>query len=426
MVWAKLYVGDTLNVLKTINNSSVDLAMTSPPYWGLRDYGVKGQLGLEATSDEYIQKIIQYFDELKRVIKPTGSFYLNLGDTYMKKNLQMIPARLTLLLQEHGWTLRNDIIWHKPNHMPASVKDRLSNTYEHLFHFVKSKRYYYDLDSIRIPHKTGPASFNYRVREAKRNHTGIIGVKSNSKEMSEYDNKGQRIQKLKDQTRYDTKFSKRCQASSLLARTAYARKVLGRNHETALNHPLGKNPGDTVSLDWAEGRRNNCMPAFPPQHKDKITRGYRDGKGAAGINPHMRNHPLGKNPGDVIPSLRKSQQLYLDTKGRIGHGHYKGGVYVGIRNHRLGKNPGDFWNIPPKPFPGAHFAVYPETLCIAPIKSSCPPGGVVLDPFAGSGTTMKVALELGRNTIGIELNPKYARIIESRLGTNCKPRTYRI
>jgi DNA modification methylase len=418
-------------VLKTINNSSVDLAMTSPPYWGLRDYRVKGQLGLEATSEEYIQKLVQYFDELKRVIKPTGSFCLNLGDTYMKKNLQMIPSRVALLLQSHGWILRNDIIWHKPNHMPASVKDRLSNTYEHLFHFVKSKKYYYDLDSIRVPHKTGPASFNYRVREAKRNHKGIIGVKSNSKEMSEYDSQGQRIRKLNNRSEYDTKFSKRCQASSLLARTAYARKVLGRNHETALNHPLGKNPGDTVSLNWAEGRRNNCMPAFPPQHKDKITSGYRDGKGTAGFNPHISNHPLGKNPGDVVVNNSKERSSYIQGRPlRPPHHPYRGDGWEAnnpqIVNYPEGKNPGDFWNITPKPFPGAHFAVYPETLCIAPIKSSSPLGGVVLDPFAGSGTTMKVALELGRNTIGIDLNPKYAKIIESRLGTNCKPRTYRI
>lgn len=89
--------------------------------------------------------------------------------------------------------------------------------------------------------------------------------------------------------------------------------------------------------------------------------------------------------------------------------------YPNIANYTAGKNPGDFWEIRPKPFPGAHFAVYPETLCVAPIKSSCPPSGVVVDPFAGSGTTMKVAVELGRNAIGIELNLKYAEIIRSRI-----------
>jgi hypothetical protein len=431
---------------------------------------------------------------------------------------------------------------------------------------------------------------------------------------------------------YNTEFSKGCQATNLLARTAYARKVLGGDHETALNHPLGKNPGDVIranagfnnkqpyqsnnphrmrlggnmlclsqlgknpgdvisQLDWAADRENTCMPAFPPQHQDKITSGYRNGKGLAGINPHIRNHPLGKNPGDVFalshakmrgqsgeartnlyrpdrvkyhqlgknpgdvvsPNWTKSHQLFLDTRGKIGHGHYKGGVYLGVRNHPLGKNPGDvvstdelvkykgkvrlrqdknlggkvglaefrdwcrangipegnilgknpgdvimlasetrskdkllnqrrrdladmrregkihwdlhpskdpkwfntkgknpgdivqanpvrqkswmstpghpfthkytgkprdpsdFWDIRPKPFPGAHFAVYPETLCIAPIKSSCPMGGVVLDPFAGSGTTMKVAIELGRSAIGIELNASYAEIVQKRV-----------
>ncbi len=524
MVFAKLYIGDALEVMKRFKPDSIDMCMTSPPYWGLRDYGVKGQLGLEPTPDEYIQRLVAYFDELRRVLKPTGSFYLNLGDTYMRKNLQMIPARIALALQGKHWLLRNDIVWHKPNHMPASVKDRLTNTYEHLFHFVKTKRYYYDLNSIRIPHKTGPASFNYRVREAKHGRLGIVGVMSHSREMADYDDKGRRIRSLKTKGAYNTKFSRQCQASNLLARTAYARKVLGGDHETALNHPLGKNPGDVIPFesDWAAGRRYARMPAFPPQHKDKITSGYRGGKGVVGINPDMQNHPLGKNPGDVmvLSNRTKAHQLYLDTRGRIGHGHYRGGVFLGVRSHPLGKNPGDvvvfdesmkykgkeqlrqdknlggkvglaefrdrcradgipeghvfgknpgdvmnlvsetrskdkllrqrrrdlaemrsegrihwelhpskdpkwfnpggknptdFWEIRPKPFPGAHFAVYPETLCIAPIKSSCPPGGSVLDPFAGSGTTMKMALELGRNAIGIELNAKYAEIAQSRV-----------
>lgn len=125
MVWPKLYVGDALEVMKTLKCESIDMFMTSPPYWGHRDYGIRGQIGLEATPEQYIQTLVEYFHELKRILKSTGSFYLNMGDTYVKKTLQLIPARLTIALQKDGWILRSDIIWFKPNHMPSSVKDRL-------------------------------------------------------------------------------------------------------------------------------------------------------------------------------------------------------------------------------------------------------------------------------------------------------------
>ena len=93
---------------------------------------------MEPTSEDYVQKLVTYFHELKRILKKTDSLYLNLGETYVKKNLQMIPARVALALQKDGWMPRNDIIWYKPNHMPSSVKDRLTNTCEHVFHFVKN------------------------------------------------------------------------------------------------------------------------------------------------------------------------------------------------------------------------------------------------------------------------------------------------
>jgi DNA modification methylase len=331
----------------------------------LRDYGIEGQIGLEASPEEHIQKLATYFHEVKRVLSRTGSLYINLGDTYSRKNLQMIPARVVLALQEDGWIVRNDIIWYKPNHMPSSFKDRLSSTYEHLFHLVKSKKYFYDLDSIRVPHKTGPAKFNYRVREAKKGHFGIISVKAASEEIERHDNKGQRVDCLGD-VFYYTKFNERCQAKRLSQGLAYARKILGREHETAINHPLGKNPGDVIQLK------------FKKQHSIRQDPNLGGGVGLAEFREWCRANNL--------PEC-----------------------------HFMGKNPGDFWEINTKPFPEAHFAVYPEALCIRPILSSCPPGGIVFDPFAGSGTTMKVALDLGRNSIGIELNCAYVEIIRKRV-----------
>jgi len=173
--------------------------VTSPPYWNLRDYGTEGQLGLEPTYEDYVQHIVEVCRELWRVLTKDGSFYLNLGDTYAgnklgktdkkvaeyvkdsQKNLVKtrpanisakcligIPWRVALALIDDGWILRNDVIWHKPNCMPSSVKDRLTNTYEHIFHFVKSRKYYYNLDAIRQPHKSKYAPFNIRVRDAQK------------------------------------------------------------------------------------------------------------------------------------------------------------------------------------------------------------------------------------------------------------------
>jgi len=173
--------------LRELSDEFVNLVVTSPPYWGLRDYGVEGQIGLELDFRDYVRELVGVFHELRRVLRRDGSFYLNLGDTYSAsggaggqykkwhaknrlegfkkfgghrdrvispKCLLGIPWRVAIALIDDGWILRNDIVWHKPNAMPSSVKDRLTNTWEHLFHFVKSKKYYYNLDAIRVPRRT--------------------------------------------------------------------------------------------------------------------------------------------------------------------------------------------------------------------------------------------------------------------------------
>jgi len=182
--------GDNREILPTLPCDSVDLAVTSPPYWGLRDYGHEDQLGLESHPQLYVDHLVEICREVKRVIKPTGSFWLNLGDSYygsrgnnsdypqtknqrissgmpskslatgfnsnwlQPKQLLGIPWRVATALQEDGWILRNCVIWFKPNHMPESVRDRLTKSYEFFFFFVKSKKYYFDLDAIRIPQQT--------------------------------------------------------------------------------------------------------------------------------------------------------------------------------------------------------------------------------------------------------------------------------
>lgn len=194
----KIINGNTLDILKTLESESIDTIFTSPPYYGKRDYGFDFQIGLEKTPTEYINNLIEIFNECKRVLKKDGSFFVNLGDTYVssgginkkksertgsqfnifgrqtpqrirsnwedwmcEKQLMLIPSRLAIRMQDEKWILRNDIIWAKGirlnedkrtmgNPLPCHAKDRLNDTYEHIFHFVKNKKYYYDFEKIAV------------------------------------------------------------------------------------------------------------------------------------------------------------------------------------------------------------------------------------------------------------------------------------
>ncbi|HVT99941.1 MAG TPA: site-specific DNA-methyltransferase [Acidobacteriaceae bacterium] len=180
-----LHHGDALEVARELPNAAADCIVTSPPYFGLRDYGTSGQYGLESSPAEYVETMRGLFTELRRVLADDGTLWLNIGDSYVAgasmtgtksmrqrlngshlrndtisrgtsdlppKNLLGIPWRVAFALQDDGWILRNAIIWHKPNAMPESVTDRLSGRYEHVFLFSKSRRYWFDLDAIREPH----------------------------------------------------------------------------------------------------------------------------------------------------------------------------------------------------------------------------------------------------------------------------------
>lgn len=172
----KILQGDALTKLKELPSESINCVMTSPPYWALRDYGVEGQLGLEPTFQEYINKLCDIFDEVKRVLRKDGTCWINLGDTFSAtrwtgegkgqpmnkfadghrdinpqkdsgledKNLCLIPFRFAIEMQNRGWILRNVLIWHKPNCMPCSVKDRFTIDFEYLFFFVKNKKYWFE------------------------------------------------------------------------------------------------------------------------------------------------------------------------------------------------------------------------------------------------------------------------------------------
>lgn len=184
----KIICGDALTELKKLPDESIDCCITSPPYWGLRDYGVSGQLGLEKTPEEYVENMVKVFREVKRVLKKEGTCWLNLGDSYATSNSNVgtggiedmghnslssvvnqrragrveglkpkdlcgIPWRVAFALQADGWYLRQDIIWHKPNPMPESVTDRCTKSHEYIFLLAKSPHYYFDNEAIKEPSK---------------------------------------------------------------------------------------------------------------------------------------------------------------------------------------------------------------------------------------------------------------------------------
>jgi len=277
--------GDSRELIRDLDNESIDCVVTSPPYWGMRRYGdYSNQFGREPTPTEYINNLNSLFSGIHGKLKPEGNCFVNIDDSYSKsgadvpaKCLCMIPERFALMMIQNGWILRNKIIWYRKNHKPESVKDRLTHTYEYIYHFVKQKKYYYGLDDIRAPYETTPS---------------------------------------KTTSTYTGKF---------------------KGHDEA----------ETFGSPRARTQRKNGSKQY-------------------------QNNPLGKNPGDM-------------------------------------------WLINTTPYPQAHFAVYPEKLVQRMILAGSPPGGVVLDPFGGSGTTAMACRDLGRKCILFELNNEYEKMINERL-----------
>ena len=202
MADVEILVGDVFDRLADLPDDSVDCVVTSPPYWGLRDYGVEGQIGLEATMSDHINKMVWVFEAVRRVLKPTGTLWVNYGDAYAttpngkthltgdkrvrsdkddrtftdkpvntaaqsglpSKSLLMLPARLAIALQDAGWLLRSEIIWAKPNPMPESAKDRPTQAHEKIFLFSKSARYFYDADAVKEPARYGEPNSPHAIK----------------------------------------------------------------------------------------------------------------------------------------------------------------------------------------------------------------------------------------------------------------------
>ena len=323
--------GDALNVLANLPNDCIDCVVTSPPYYMKRQY-LGGGIGLENTYQQYIDNLLAIIEEVYRVLKPTGSFWLNIGDSYKNKQLLNIPYRVAIRMQdEQKWILRNTVVWDKMKGAMSQSKDSLGCEYEPLFHFVKKRSgYYYDSDSVRKKPRSAHVE-NGAVVSA----TGVSGVKKKKK--------------------------------------------------------------IELSTELTEEQRTNAYQAL-----DEVLERIKKGELSdfrmviKGANQRVTN-------GDATNLSGRAKEL-RDK-----------GFYFLFYNPN-GSMISDVWQIIPEDTQGRklHFAPFPEDLVKTPIVLTCPPNGIVLDPFVGTGTTSYVATQLGRRSIGIDMAQEYLELAEDR------------
>lgn len=322
--------GDALVILKSLPDECVDFAMTSPPYWGKREYE-NGGIGLEGDYRDFVKDLAAIFLEIKRVLKSTGSFWLNLGDTYDGKGLVGVPWRVAFELTDNqGWIMRNSVVWNKLKGGMDNSKDRLGNVHENVFHFVKqSKGYFYNADAIRSKPRQAKV-----INGAIISATGVSGVR-------------------------------------------YKRQI---ELSTALSYE----------------EKKAAFAALQKMLSDI----------AMGITSDFRMVIRGQQ--------RATHSDREKVSGRAKELRDKGFYF--LKYHPKGSKPGDIWDIIPEDTQcrGMHFAPYPMDLCRLPLLATCPPGGVVLDPFCGTGTTLIAARNLGLRSIGIDISHRYLELTQER------------
>lgn len=410
-----ILIGDVIEKLKELPEKSIDVIITSPPYFGQRDYKTEGQIGQEEEIEDYIEKMVEVGKGLKRVLKDTGSYFLNIGDKYIKKRLMMIPERTALALQKEGWILRNIITWYKPNHMPSPIKDRLANVSEPIYFFIKdlekyyTPNYYVNLDKIRLPHKNNGEEIK---------DIGFPEILSEQEYKEGNWEEKVRLYNKQKKSKYKGKFNGE---KINLGASPGARKSLGISYSKQRSHNISQEL-ELEILNYLRKKRRETGISTKKidqifNYKDTAGHWFRTDKGGRSLPKPEDWHKLKEilNLDERYDKIMIEQYYVLQT----------------IKNHRNGKNPGDLWIIPQEEdffddknvwkiplerVKETHFAIFPTALPYKIIKAFCPEKGLVLDPFAGSGTTGRAAKELGRKSILIELNPDYVKIMEKRCG----------
>ncbi|MBB4853378.1 DNA modification methylase [Mycobacteroides chelonae] len=322
----RILVGDALDRLRTLPDASIDCVVTSPPYFRLRDYQADGQLGLEGHVEGWVEQLAAISAEVQRALVPTGTYWLNLGDTYAthhregaaRKSLLMAPERLALRLQQSGWIIRNKIVWAKPNPVPSSITDRLTCTYEVIYVLAKQPAYHFDLDAIRQPHRSAATGSGKKKAQASTQLETWRGP------------------------------------NGMTATGLTALKAQG-----IVGHPLGKNPGDvwTITNGGYRGYRGTHHATFPVTLAQRMI--------AAGC-PEARCRTC------RLPWKRRLIRALSGVATRA--------------------------------------ALAPSCTCPAEHEP-----GIVLDPFMGSGTSAVAAQQLERDWLGIELNPDFAALANTRI-----------
>lgn len=393
-----LYIGDCIETMKTFEKESIDLIITSPPYWGQRDYKNQKQWGNEDQVKEYIGKMEEWCIECYRILKNTGSLFLNIGDKYSKKGLQLIPERIAIAFTDNKWILRNNIIWYKPNHMPTSVKDRFCNTYEYVYFFVKDSgkyfnySYYSNIDVLRIKQKEEPSKSN------KSNEWPLV------LSIEEYKNTWKsKVDKYntKKNENYKGKFKNE---SINMGKSPGARQSKGISYSLQRKNKLAKNESLFINeyiLKYFKLSDTTLVDI------DKAFN-YKD----------TASHWVRLDPGRSIPKpedwMKLKELLNIEDTTHdelMTQTHY---VLQNVKNNPKGKNPGDMWEINTEKCRESHYAVYPTELPSKIIKAFCPENGIVLDPFGGSGTTGLAAMRENKKCILIDCNPDFLEIINKR------------
>lgn len=447
--------GDVMDRLKEIPNGTFDCIITSPPYWALRDYSIEGQWGLEPTFQEYLEKMKKLMNELKRVLKNTGSCWINIGDTYNNtkvgntngigsnslqvnselnnqkiekhadKNIQIksrvgIPERFYINCIDSGWIARNNIPWVKANAMPSSVKDRFTPKWEPVYFFVKNKKYYFNLDAVRVKVQDDKKNHGYRVPDKNAPiQQGLLGGDVKNTEPISTNKQDETLgADGKPKATYKG-FNERWKNRKYQEQTISRINSGNYSMETgeSLNHPNGKNPGDVIFFKYSDDeifewiklcRENTIAWDMAPNDlfyiNPKPTKENHKATFPVELPQHILKCSCPKSvcvkcgqPKFPISKPTKAYQDYLDSI-----------KYADTRSLEVGLQ--DFMKNLPRCNSQYETVGYDTCDCNGEFIP-----GIVLDPFFGSGTTGIAAEIEGVRWCGIELKEEYSEIAKRRL-----------